>query len=170
MYYRHKTHGNRKKKNKQFEKQKKKKNRLHLPLRGMLDRRVVIRVRTVRTAGVYAEVDLFLSVDSRVGEGSRRSSNNGARRRGGGDLSIFPSDARSAIKIDVFLYSGLGRRDRDSVTPVRRREDTEGDGDARVKVQVEDCPVGVLSRMPSELLGNNSKGESRKDLTGLSLA
>lgn len=97
------------------------------------------------------KVDFFLSVDTRVGKRSRGS-------------SIFPFDVRSAIEIDFFLYSGCGRKSsfRNSVTPVRRREDTEGDGDAGVKVQI-GCPVGVLSRIPFELLNNNSKGETRKD-------
>lgn len=98
------------------------------------------------------KVDFFLSVDTGVRERSRGS-------------SIFPFDVRSAIEIDFFLYSGRRRESsfRNSVTPVRRREDTEGDGDAGVEVQI-GCPSGVSSRMPFELLGNNSKDETRKDL------
>ena len=52
--------------------------------------------------------------------------------------SIFPSDARSARRSDYALYlcglssGGLSG----SVTPVRRREDTDGNGDAGVKVQI----------------------------------
>lgn len=69
-----------------------------------------------------AEIDFFLSVDARVGERGRSS--------------IFPFDARSAIELNFSLYSGLSSF-RDSVTPVRRREDTEGDGDAGVKVQID---------------------------------
>lgn len=75
-----------------------------------------------RTIFVDAEIDFFLSVDARVRE-SRRS-------------SIFPFDARSAIELNFSLYSGPSSF-RDSVTPVRRREDTEGDGDAGVKVQID---------------------------------
>lgn len=51
--------------------------------------------------------------------------------------SIFPSDARSARRFDYALYlccfSGSLNR---SVTPVRRREDTDGNWDAGVKVQI----------------------------------
>jgi hypothetical protein len=70
-----------------------------------------------------AEIDFFLSVDTRVGERGRGS-------------SIFPFDARSGIELDFSLYSRASSF-RDSVTPVRRREDTEGDGDAGVKVQID---------------------------------
>jgi hypothetical protein len=70
-----------------------------------------------------AEIDFFLSVDARVGERGRGS-------------SIFPFDARRVIELDFSLYSCLSSF-RDSVTPVRRREDTEGDGDAGVKVQID---------------------------------
>ncbi len=62
--------------------------------------------------------------------------------------SIFPSDARSgARRSDCALYlcglsrGGLGR----SVTPVRRREDTNGDGDAGVKVQIAWLSGALLS-------------------------
>ena len=57
--------------------------------------------------------------------------------------SIFPSDARSplAFKVDLALYpitgSSLSVRGPRSVTPVRRREDTDRDGDAGVKVQID---------------------------------
>lgn len=67
-----------------------------------------------------AEFDLFLHL--RSGKGSRTS-------------SIFPFDARSTFEIDFSLYSSLSSF-RGSVTPVRRREDTEGDGDTGVKVQI----------------------------------
>jgi hypothetical protein len=52
--------------------------------------------------------------------------------------SIFPSDARSARRSDCGLYlCGLSSGSLDgSVTPVRRREDTDGNGDAGVKVQI----------------------------------
>lgn len=75
-----------------------------------------------RVVSINTNIDFFLSVDTRVRE-SRRS-------------SIFPFDARSAIELNFSLYSGLSSF-RDSVTPVRRREDTEGDGDAGVKVQID---------------------------------
>jgi hypothetical protein len=52
--------------------------------------------------------------------------------------SIFPSDARSARRSDYTLYRcGLSGSLSGSVTPVRRREDTDGDGDAGVKVQID---------------------------------
>lgn len=105
----------------------------------------LVATRFVRTV-LNVDVDFFLSVDTRVRERS-------------GDSSIFPSDARSAINVNFSFYSGASSL-RDSVTPVRRREDTEGDGDASVKVQI-DCPLVVLSRLPFELLNNNSKGEKR---------
>lgn len=75
-----------------------------------------------RAIFVKTEIDFFLSVDTRVRERGRSS--------------IFPFDARSAIELNFSLYSGLSSF-RDSVTPVRRREDTEGDGDAGVKVQID---------------------------------
>lgn len=78
--------------------------------------------------------------------------------------SIFPFDARSAIRFVVFSLYSVASRLRNSVTPVRRREDTEGDGDTCVEVQI-GCPFGVFSRVSSELLGNNSKDETRKDLS-----
>ncbi|KAL5042706.1 hypothetical protein BDW71DRAFT_189467 [Aspergillus fruticulosus] len=85
------------------------------------------------------KIDFFLSVDFGVGERGRGS-------------SIFPFDVRSANEVDFSLYS-LGSKSslRNSVTPVRRREDTEGDGDAGVKVQV-GCPLSVFSRISPELL------------------
>ena len=83
------------------------------------------------------EIDFFLSVGTGVWKRSRGS-------------SIFPFDARSAIEIDFSLYSTITSRLRNSVTPVRRREDTEGNGDAGVKVQI-GCPLGVFPRMPFEL-------------------
>jgi hypothetical protein len=94
-----------------------------------------------------AEIDFFLSVDTRVGERGRGS-------------SIFPFDARSGIELDFSLYSRLSSF-RDSVTPVRRREDTEGDGDAGVKVQI-DGLYGVLSRMPFELLKTTRKVDKKR--------
>lgn len=94
-----------------------------------------------RTLFLNAEFDFFLSVN-RSGKGSRTS-------------SIFPFDARSTIEIDFSLYSSLSSF-RDSVTPVRRREDTEGDWDTGVKVQI-DGLLSVFSRMPFELSLNNSK-------------
>lgn len=94
-----------------------------------------------------AEIDFFLSVDARVGERGRGS-------------SIFPFDARSVIELDFSLYSCLSSF-RDSVTPVRRREDTEGDGDAGVKVQI-DRLWSVLSRMPFELLKTTRKVDKKR--------
>lgn len=75
------------------------------------------------------EFDLFLHL--RSGKGSRTS-------------SIFPFDARSTFEIDFSLYSSLSSF-RGSVTPVRRREDTEGDGDTGVKVQIAGWSLLCLS-------------------------
>lgn len=112
-------------------------------LRVLLRLLLVLRVLflNARTLFLNAELDVFLSVN-RSGKGSRTS-------------SIFPFDARSTIEIDFSLYSSLSSF-RDSVTPVRRREDTEGDGDTGVKVQI-DGLLSVFSRMPFELSLNNSK-------------
>lgn len=96
--------------------------------------------------GTDSYVNFFLSVKSRVGKRST--------------CSIFPSDARSAIDLNLSFYSSLSSL-RDSVTPVRRREDTEGDGDTRLKVQI-DCPLGVFSRMPFELLKTTRKARQEK--------
>ncbi|KAE8147885.1 hypothetical protein BDV25DRAFT_26117 [Aspergillus avenaceus] len=107
----------------------------------------VVVVMVVAWTGITVDgvqVNLFLSVDTRIWKRSRGP-------------SIFPFDVRRTIEIDFFLYSCRCKsRLRNSVTPVRRREDTEGDGDAGVEVQI-GCPSGVFSRMPSELLRNNSK-------------
>jgi hypothetical protein len=58
----------------------------------------------------------------------------------------FPSDARSLRReLDFTLYLDLGScLFCDSVTPIRGREDTEGDRDASVKVQI-GWSRGVLS-------------------------
>jgi hypothetical protein len=103
------------------------------------------------SAGVGAdvEIDFFLAVDSRSRE-CRRS-------------SIFPSDARSTLEIDLSFYSRLSSL-RDSVTPVRRREDTEGDGDASVKVQI-DCPLGAFSRMTFRTVKKQLERLDKKRLT-----
>lgn len=105
----------------------------------------VARVRTA-VVGTDAYVNFFLSVDTGVGKRSTSS--------------IFPSDARSGIDLNLSFYSSLSSL-RDSVTPVRRREDTEGDGYARLKVQI-DCPLGVLSRMPFELLETTRKVDKKR--------
>jgi hypothetical protein len=99
--------------------------------------------------GTNANVDFFLSVDTGVGKRKRSS------------CSIFPSDARSAVDFDLSFYSRLSSLRDSSVTPVRRREDTEGDGYTRLKVQI-DCPSGVLSRMPFELLKTTRKARQEK--------
>ena len=52
------------------------------------------------------------------------------------ESSIFPSSALGAtLVLDFFLYLGGGSVLGSSVTPVRRREDTDRNGDAGVKVQ-----------------------------------
>lgn len=93
-------------------------NRTDLPFTSEVNLGVVAS----RAIFLDAEIDFFLSVDARV------------RERG--LSSVFPFDARSVIELNFSLYSGLSSF-RDSVTPVRRREDTEGDGDAGVKVQID---------------------------------
>jgi hypothetical protein len=102
---------------------------------------LVLRVLFLNALTLFlnAEFNFVLSLGS--GKGSRTS-------------SIFPFDARRTIEIDFSLYSCLSSF-RDSVTPVRRREDTEGDGDTGVKVQI--AGLMVSSRMPFELSLNNSK-------------
>lgn len=116
-----------------------------LNFRGVVVRRLVLvllrLLLVLRVLFLNTKLDFFLSVN-RSGKGSRIS-------------SIFPFDARSVIEIDFSLYSNLSSF-RDSVTPVRRREDTEGDRDTGVKVQI-DGLLSVFSRMPSELSLNNSK-------------
>ena len=67
------------------------------------------------------EINFFLTVQTRLGKT--------------GSSSIFPVDVRSAIEMDLTLFFLRGQMG-NSVTPVRRREDTEGDGDAGVKVQI----------------------------------
>jgi hypothetical protein len=109
-----------------------------LNFRGVVVRRlgVLVRLRVLlrllRVLGVLflnAELDFLLSLN-RSGKGSRTS-------------SIFPFDARSTIEIDFSLYSRLSSF-RDSVTPVRRREDTEGDGNTGVKVQIDGLLASFL--------------------------
>lgn len=78
------------------------------------------RVRPV----LDVNVDLFFSVNSGIWQLPFSAVS-----------SIFPSGARS-IFFDLSLYGSL-RSLRDSVAPVRRREDTEGNGDASVKVQID---------------------------------
>lgn len=102
--------------------QKKKKN---IPLTSKFN----LRQRSRRSP----EITFFLTVDRRIRKvGSSRS-------RSRGRSSIFPVDERSAVvKTGFFLslYSSSRRLRNGSVTPVRRREDTEGDGDAGVEVQI----------------------------------
>lgn len=51
--------------------------------------------------------------------------------------SISPSDARGTTLLDFALYPGSGSGFLgSSVTPVRRREDTDWNGDTGVKVQI----------------------------------
>ena len=77
--------------------------------------------------------------------------------------SIFPSDARSARRSDYALYlcclsngsSGLSG----SVTPVRRREDTDGNGDAGVKVQIAWLYGRLTLEFLSRLKGRREKTE-----------
>jgi hypothetical protein len=119
---------------------------------------VVLGKGTARIA-LNVDIDFFLAVDTGIRKPSRGS-------------SIFPFDVRSAIEIDFSLYSFSGSKSslRNSVTPVRRREDTEGDGDAGVKVQI-GCPLGVSSRMPFELLETTRKARQEKTLfTGKSFS
>ena len=105
--------------------QKKKKKKKNIPLTSKFN----LRQRSRRSP----EITFFLTVDRRIRKvGSSRS-------RSRGRSSIFPVDERSAVvKTGFFLslYSSSRRLRNGSVTPVRRREDTEGDGDAGVEVQI----------------------------------
>lgn len=87
--------------------------------------------------------------------------NSGIRKCRSGRSSIFPVDERVAVVVMMVMMMLNGIRNRlrlvyrnrswrvmiCSVTPVRRREDTEGDGDAGVKVQIGDS-AGVFSLRP----------------------
>lgn len=73
------------------------------------------------TLSMQMEINLFLTVNTRLGKT--------------GSSSIFPVDVRSVIEMDLTLFFLRGQMG-NSVTPVRRREDTEGDGDAGVEVQI----------------------------------
>lgn len=80
--------------------------------------------------------------------------------------SILPSGACSARRADLTLYlcglrgGCLGR----SVTPVRRREDTNGNGDAGVKVQIDWLYGRLTLEFLSKLKGTRekTKGEGEK--------
>lgn len=62
------------------------------------------------------------------------------------ESSIFPSGALGAtLVLDFFLYLGGGSIFGSSVTPVRRREDTDRNGDAGVKVQFDRLGAPQLS-------------------------
>jgi hypothetical protein len=123
-------------------KTKTRQNNGYVPFTGEVNLGRVVALVGTGTIFLDAEIDFFLSVDTRVGEGA---------------LRIFPFDARSTIELDFSLYSRLSSF-RDSVTPVRRREDTEGDGDAGVKVQIDGCPTSFL-----ECLSNCSRQLERLD-------
>jgi len=58
-----------------------------------------------------------------------------------GDPSIFPSARGATLNLNFPFYLGRGRVFGSSVTPVRRREDTNRNGDSSVKVQI----VGLWS-------------------------
>lgn len=86
----------------------------------------------------------------------------------------FPSDVRSLRReVGLSFYLDCCRFCGDSVTPIRGREDTEGDRYAGVKVQV-GWSRGVLSCMPLEPLREQFERKTRKnflapfegDLTG----
>jgi hypothetical protein len=87
----------------------------------------------------------------------------GDSRREAGFVT-FPSDARSLIReVDFSLYLDLFGF-RYSVTPIRGREDTEGDRDACVKVQGDGVAAFLL-----ECLSNRSgtgQEEDKKELLG----
>ena len=79
--------------------------------------------------------------------------------------SIFPSDARSGARrsdcaLDLCGLSGGGLSR--SVTPVRRREDTNGDGDAGVKVQIAWLYGRLALEFLSELKGRREKTKGFK--------
>lgn len=77
--------------------------------------------------------------------------------------SIFPSDARYARRSNYALYLFClsdGRSSASgSVTPVRRREDTDGNGDAGVKVQIAWLYGRLTLEVLSRLKGRREKTE-----------
>ena len=62
-----------------------------------------------------------------------------------GVSNIFPSDARLTAEVGLALYRCGGRFFLCSVVPVRGREDTDGNGDSGVKVQVDWLEGALLS-------------------------
>ena len=62
-----------------------------------------------------------------------------------GVSSIFPSDARLPAEVDLALYRCGGSFFLSSVVPVRGREDTDGNWDSGVKVQVDWLEGALLS-------------------------
>lgn len=80
----------------------------------------------------FADGDLFLFV-----LGTFLAVGKSGREGRVASLVTFPSDARSPRrKVGFSFYSSLSSLF-DSVAPVRRREDTEGDRDSGVKVQID---------------------------------
>ena len=119
-----------------------------------VDSDILFAARTV----LFVDLDFFLSVAGTVFPAGKSS--------GEGRVALFvtfPSDARSSWRwVGLSFYSDASSLG-DSVAPVRRREDTEGDRDFGVKVQGDDRE-GVLSRMPSEPLSLTIRKEDKKRL------
>lgn len=84
--------------------------------------------------------------------------------------SIFPSDTWNTRRSDYTLYLGglsgsslCGR----SVPPVRRREDTDGNGDAGVKVQIAWLYGRLALELLSELKGRREKTKGFESSRGM---
>lgn len=80
---------------------------------------------------------------------------------GGGVATFvtFPSDARSLFReVNFTLYLDLRILCCSSVTPIRGREDTEGDRDAGFKVQIDWSRAFLLAALPNR----NSKGRQER--------
>lgn len=93
-----------------------------------------------------------------------------------GESSIFPSDARGLLSGVRFYLCKGGRRllcGILGVTPVRRREDTDGDGDSGVKVQIDQTRGVSNSRVTfrqsrvRDFLGKKEEGEGEGDGGGV---
>lgn len=96
---------------------------------------------------LFVNLDVFFLVAGTILAAWKRGGEGRVTR-----FVIFPSDARSSSgrKVGLSCYSDTSSLCC-SVAPVRRREDTEGNRDSGVKVQIA-WSEGVLSRMPSEPL------------------
>ena len=116
---------------------------------------VFFAARTAFTI-VLVDFDLFLFV-----LGTVFASWKGSREGRVASFVTFPSDALFGLS----FYLDLGGLF-DSVVPVRRWKDTDGDRDFGVKVQF-DGGGGACSRMPSEPFLHESKGRQEETLASV---